>query len=659
MSNKYKYYCSPTVSRSDMEMVKENIGKVNVTPTEVIAGECQSYKITYTVGEERIEIGGVIRFSIPFGFTAPQKDLPIRPGYVTVSTDKPGVNLTIEFRKKIWHEKSFSRTKAENNTEHTGENVYVIVTGRALEKGDVVVLNYGDISYGSEGAYAPKTLGPLQFDVAVDCDGFGKAPFSGFYLCDDVPFVNVCPLHAVALNLIAPSNAVVGRPIELIITALDKYKNIDFNYYGQIDVYNGNQKIKSLYMTKDDGGLCNTNITLMSEGITYLKAVALEDDFEAYSNPIICETTETNEKYFWGDIHGHSAIQWGQGSGEAYYEYGEKIAGLDFCCLSDPGAGRYTDDNETSRNSLSCYMTDEEWKSIQDINKCFYKPGKFVPILGYEYHNDAKDPKFGGDRNVYFDSYDAPIFRCCDEGSFTPEQLWEKLQRNNIKAITIPHHTAKSVMLNNINLHNEYYQRLIEIYSSWGNSECKDCERPIIGGANYINHSVQDALARGERLGFVGASDTHSGQPGFTYWVFENRSYRGGLTCAITNELDYEHIFDAMWNRNVYATTGERIILKFHLNNVSMGQEIMITREEEIMLEADVIGTDEIEKVEIIKNGVVIHKAQCNEGKHIKVKFSDNSGTSNGSWSYYYVRVLQKDKAMAWSSPIWVIFNEK
>ena len=74
MSNKYKYYGSPTVSRSDMEMVKENIGKVNVTPTEVIAGESQSYKITYTVGEERIEIGGVIRFSIPFGFTAPQKD---------------------------------------------------------------------------------------------------------------------------------------------------------------------------------------------------------------------------------------------------------------------------------------------------------------------------------------------------------------------------------------------------------------------------------------------------------------------------------------------------------------------------------------------------------------------------------------------------------
>ena len=97
--------------------------------------------------------------------------------------------------------------------------------------------------------------------------------------------------------------------------------------------------------------------------------------------------------------------------------------------MSDPGAGRYTDDDATCRTALSCYMTDEEWAHIQQINKDFYRPGEFVPILGYEYHNDAAAPRCGGDRNVYYATYDEPIFRCCDEGSYTPEQLWQRLRK--------------------------------------------------------------------------------------------------------------------------------------------------------------------------------------------------------------------------------------
>ena len=213
-------------------------------------------------------------------------------------------------------------------------------------------------------------------------------------------------------------------------------------------------------------------------------------------------------------------------------------------------------------------------------------------------------------------------------------------------------------MLNNLGLHDAYFQRLIEIYSSWGNSECEGCERPIIGGAVYPGHSVQDALARGERLGFVGDSDTHSGQPGFTYWVFENRSYRGGLTCVMTDQLDREHVFDAMWNRSVYATTGERILLRFRLNGTPMGQELTLRRETPIQLEIEVIGTADLDTVEIIKDGHVLCRRKCSAGSQAQLSYTDNSGVCNGTWSYYYARVLQKDKEMAWSSPIWVVYED-
>ena len=658
MATIYHHYCKPTVSRSDMEVVRDDLGTVSVSPSSVRAGQYQTYHIIYTVGDVDIKIGGVIRFSIPFGFAAPQANLPIRPGYVTAECSKPGVNLHLEFKESVWHRKSFTRTKEENNTEHTGANVYVRITGRALTKGDQVVLVYGDDSYGGDGAYAPNTLGPLQFDVAVDADGHGEAPFSGFYLCSDVPFVNVLPLEACKLNLIVPSNCVVGQPFKVIVSALDRFHNLAFDYVGQVSLFHGDRQVAEVTFCPEDAGLQNVYVTLDEPGTIYLRGEDANKRFTAFSNPTLCAAEEAPVKFFWGDIHGHTAIQWGQGSGEGYYEYGKEIAGLDFCSLSDPGAGRYTDDDATCRTALSCYMTDEEWAHIQQINRDFYRPGEFVPILGYEYHNDAAAPRCGGDRNVYYATYDEPIFRCCDEGSYTPEQLWQRLRERGCRAITIPHHSAKSVMLNNLELHDEYFQRLIEIYSSWGNSECEGCERPIIGGAVYPGHSVQDALARGERLGFVGASDTHSGQPGFTYWVFENRSYRGGLTCVMTDQLDREHVFDAMWNRSVYATTGERILLRFRLNGTPMGQELTLRRETPIQLEIEVIGTADLDTVEIIKDGHVLCRRKCSAGSQAQLSYTDNSGVCNGTWSYYYTRVLQKDKEMAWSSPIWVVYED-
>ena len=438
MARIYKYYGTPTVSRSDMEEVRTDLGTVSVTPDRVRVGQYQTYHITYTVGDVDIQIGGVVRFSIPFGFAAPQAALPIRPGYVRAVCEKPGVDLKLEFRKSIWYKKSFTRTKEENNTEHTGANVYVRVTGCALTKGDQITLIYGDNSYGSEGAYAPNTLGPLQFDVAVDVDGQGAAPFSGFYLCSDVPFVHVLPLEACALHMIIPSNTVVGEPFKAIVAALDRFQNLAFDYTGKVVLYRGDRKLTELSFTPEDGGLQHAMLTLEEPGTVYLRAVDMDRGVAADSNPTLCTAEASKLNFYWGDIHGHSAIQWGQGSGEGYYEYGKEIAGLDFCSLSDPCAGRYTDDDVSSRYALSCYMTDEEWAHIQQLNRDFYKPGEFVPLLGYEYHNDAPAPRYGGDRNVYYATYDEPIFRCCDEGSYTPEQLWKRLKEHGCRAITIP-----------------------------------------------------------------------------------------------------------------------------------------------------------------------------------------------------------------------------
>ena len=70
------------------------------------------------------------------------------------------------------------------------------------------------------------------------------------------------------------------------------------------------------------------------------------------------------------------------------------------------------------------------------------------------------------------------------------DRLWAQLKEQKVRAITVPHHTAKEVMLGSWEIHDEEIQRLAEIYSCWGSSECEGCERPIIGGSVYENHSI-------------------------------------------------------------------------------------------------------------------------------------------------------------------------
>src|SRR5262249_36110893 len=67
-------------------------------------------------------------------------------------------------------------------------------------------------------------------------------------------------------------------------------------------------------------------------------------------------------------------------------------------------------------------------------------------------------------------------------------------------------------------------------------------------------------------------------------------------------------------------------------------------------LAVHVIGTGPIQQIDIIKNQQFVYTTRpaTNEASF---EFTDkNSGPGQ---SYYYVRVLQQDGQLAWSSPIW------
>lgn len=652
-----KYYNEVQIMRNEMEHSRNDNGTITVMPDVLKVREGCTLSLTYTVGKMPIEIGGVIRFTIPFGFTAPQVDKPWAPGYCTARVTRCGAEVKTKIIHTEWWKRGPERTKIENVSEHVGNHVWVTISGHRIEEGDQVILIYGDSTYnGMACSKACPTTGPVQFDAATDRKGQLEAPYSGFYLTEKPAIVQVEPERPEKIEVIIPSEIQSSRPFKVTILLVDRYHNLTCGFAGSVELFLNEDRISIIRFSEEEEGIIKSNIQVNAEGIIRIKACWNGMDF--FSNPAISRRGEEREDnhffHYWGDPHGHTGIQWGRRSGRAYYEYAKEVAALDFCALTDPCAGRYTDRNETAKEQLSCYMTDEKWRQIQQVNREFYEPGTFVPILGYEYHNDAPASQFGGDRNVYYSDYNQPILRCCDEGSYCPEQLWEKFEKLGIRAITVPHHTAKKMMPGSWEMHDEKYQRLVEIYSSWGNSEAEGCHRSLIGGSDYAGRSVQDGLNRGYRLGFVAGSDTHAGTPGYSHWVFseEITSYRGGLTCVKTAELTREAIFDALWNRRVYATTGERIILDVDCNGHEMGEEFVCGLNTARKFKILAAGTGIIEKVEIIRQGKIVY---CERGKGEQIEFSweDNSFIEQG-WAYYYIRITQKDKAMAWSSPVWV-----
>jgi hypothetical protein len=67
-----------------------------------------------------------------------------------------------------------------------------------------------------------------------------------------------------------------------------------------------------------------------------------------------------------------------------------------------------------------------------------------------------------------------------------------------------------------------------------------------------------------------------------------------------------------------------------------------------------VLGTSVIASVEMVKDGKFIYKTEPH-ATTAEFDFRDTAAVAGRSW--YYVRVIQQDRNLAWSSPIWIAYQ--
>jgi hypothetical protein len=325
----------------------------------------------------------------------------------------------------------------------------------------------------------------------------------------------------------------------------------------------------------------------------------------------------------WGDLHRHTDISEDggipDGSLTDAMRYSLDAGGLDFVGI--------TDHTRYLPRRYNLYR-------IQQINDLYYRSGAFSPLHAYE--RSQYSP--WGHRNVVHQERNfTPVPASYDLGDpgVSPWGLFEALRGR--KAMSIPHTSAWGNKQVSWDYWDPQVERLVEMYQGLRSTYEYNGAPDPADRAIYEKDSknfVWDALARGRKLGFIASSD--------------HRSTHMSFAAVYVKGIDRESIFEGLHARRTYAST-DKILLEVSIGEALMGEEARVEGAPE--LQVAVTGTGPIARVEVVRNQAFVYSTQP---KTNETKFTFRDQKFDGTESYYYVRVIQENKQMAWSSPIWV-----
>jgi hypothetical protein len=331
-----------------------------------------------------------------------------------------------------------------------------------------------------------------------------------------------------------------------------------------------------------------------------------------------------------GDMHRHTDVSQDfkyDGSLLEVYRYALDAAGFDYIAPTDHQSG---------------YDHEFTWWQNQKLVDLFLQPGRFTPLFGYE----RSLPFPNGHRNVVFAHRGVrtlPIPEDERRGQTGAAKLYEYLREN--RGVSMPH-SSGTAQGTDWRDNDAAVEPLIEIYQGYRTSyEYEGAPR----AATTLNQTAQksgwqpegfwwNALAKGYRLGVQSSSD---------HW-----STHISYACLLTDDFSREGLLDAIRRRHSYGAT-DNIILDFRAQSgpttYLMGD--IFTAAAAPRLIVRVIGTGPIQQIDVIKNRTFVYTARPGL-KEAGFEFTDQEFGAGESW--YYVRVLQQDGQLAWSSPIWV-----
>jgi len=612
-------------------------------PSVALAGEYRTWKFIFTPATALPE-GTVLLFDLnsngrPIDWEAPSVDIKDGENVIYAKTEK---GKPIEAEEVLGTNDIVPKYKFVLPAKIPGGTPLTIYVGDPKEK------KWKENPKGTQAQTNSQRRRP--FFLYIDTSGKGKFDEPETFSLD----VKGTALHTI--KAITPSFVAKNKRFDVVVRFEDKYGNLTSNTPYQNNLIELTheylrENLSWKLFVPETGHITLPNLYFNEPGVYTIELCNKESGDTYHSPPIKCFMNPT-EQLFWGTLHGES-------------ERVDSTENIESCLRHFRDELSYNFFG-ASPSECSEETPNEVWKLIATNITEFDEEDRFTTLPGLQWEGGAGSE---GTRQIVFAKEQKQMMRKKDNKYNSLKKIYKAFAPKEI--ISIPTFTMGKGAHFDFKDFNPEFERVAEIYNAWGCSERTSKEGnpyPIKpskkkGVAETAEGSILQALKNDCRFGFVSGGLDDRG----VYYDFfddEQTQYPPGLTAILAKQYNRESMYEALYNRSCYATTGARIILGLSIAGAPMGSELDTAEKPGLAVNRHitgfVAGTTELSKVEIIRNGEVIHTLEPGD-YHCEFTFDDmcpldkNSlkGKSN-PFAFYYLRVMQADGHMAWSSPIWI-----
>ena len=612
-------------------------------PAVTVAGHCGNWNFIFIPGINLPE-KSILRFDILSDGEQDSWQVPQASSSIKLNC----IWLTIGKDKKI----------IPKSTTDNGTTYYDFILPKSVKAGEEIIITMG--SYGKTSEKKNCAQNYLQrrrsFHLYVDTKGKKNFPRD-----PEIFHLDVKGGELKNIRVLGPSIIARNDRFDLMLRFEDGFGNLtgyaDEGTLIELSYDQLRENLKWKLFIPETGYLSLPNLYFNESGTYRIKLKNLQNKTTYECPPIEC-IHKTDKGLYWGVLHGES-------------DRHKKIDDIENSLRS------FRDDQALQFYASSVFEDEEstpldKWKSLSSQIAQFNEEERFASILGFQWFGE---PSTEGLRHFLYSKDNKPILRINDSKSNSLKKIYRSHTPKEF--LSIPCMTMAKGYSFNFKEFNPDFERVVEIFNTFGSSECsskKGNPFPIrtkgrkSGMSEVEEGSIQKALARNCRFGFVaGQSDSR----GIYKQTLENDQikYTKGVTAILCTDYSRENLFQALYSRTCYATTGARMIILFKIAGQPIGSELNTSSKPGLIynrhIECKISGTCKIKEVIIYRN---LEKFKVlkdlDDTFEIVIDDSDNirdiTLSSNGGSSpfiYYYMRVIQDDGHTAYVSPIWIDDN--
>ena len=408
---------------------------------------------------------------------------------------------------------------------------------------------------------------------------------------------------------------------------------------------------KTVTATYEGGRVTYTPAADLPEGRTEVTVTVRRADSKSASITWFFTVGATKYQHYFGQLHSHTQYSDGAGTLTDALRYVENLpasANVQFVAFTDHS--NYFDSSSSPNVEAALYDTslvkdsdaNHSWKTYKDTIAKFNEDnaGSMVAIGGFEmtwsggpgHINTFNTPGIVSRNNKTLNN------KTDDAGMKAYYALLSQAEG----AASISQFNHPGTTFGNFKDFN-YWDPVID--SRMYMVEVGNGDGAIGAGGYYPSYEQYImALDKGWHLAPTNNQDNHKGK-----WGNANDA----RDVILTDDFSEQGIYEAIRALRMYATEDKNLELTYTVNGLMMGSSITEIPDKlnvEVTVN-DPDASDSIAKVEVVANSGKVaytwdNAAQLGSGKL--------SATLDPSYSYYFIRVTQKDGDLAVTSPVWV-----